>query len=347
VAGHIWKHYRAGAGVACLLLLQLPNSAAASGAPWQPLRNDNPFLQVFGLPAYEPTDVGNAGDWLWRFSMDISNHADGGDAPGESIVLDGESYRATLSTRFAVNEKLALGIDIPFVQHTGGFLDAPIENWHEFWGISNSKRSGPRNQLALRYDNPGAGSFDLSSPAGGIADIQFSASVQLEDSSRLAGRHLGLRAGIKLPTGDSSRLLGSGAVDTWVEANGSLGCAFGRDGFRLSAAAGLLFPGRGDVLPQLQRNVVGFGGFAAGWSLGERFEMQAQIHAQSAYYDSALEMLGGSSLQIALGGHYVFSDRKYFLSFAIVEDVFDNATTDVALYLSLLNYARAALEPDR
>ena len=75
--------------------------------------------------------------------------------------------------------------------------------------------------------------------------------------------------------------------------------------------------------------------------------MQAQIHAQSAYYDSALDELGGRTVQLALGGHYAFSDRKHFLSVALVEDVYDNATTDVALYVSLHSYARSASDPGR
>lgn len=347
MTGANWQYGGSRAGNACLILLLLPGLATASGSPWLPLRNENPFLQVFGLPAFEPADPGDTANRQWRLSMDVSNHADVGSTQDESVTLDGESYRITLAARQPLNDRLALGIDVPIVRHAGGILDAPIENWHEFWGLSNSKRSGPRDQLAFRYDSTGGGNFFLDAPAGGIGDIQLFGSLLLGDKHRSAGRRAGLRAGIKLPTGDADRLLGSGAVDTWVEVNGSQCCLGGRDTFRLSAAAGLLFTGRGDVLPEIQRQLVGFGGIAAGWSLGERFEMQAQINAQSAYFDSAVDELGSHSVQIALGGRYAFSGRNHFLSIALIEDIFANATTDVALHLSLTSHAHDASRPAR
>jgi hypothetical protein len=274
----------------------------------------------------------------WRLSLDVSNHADADETPDESVTLDGESYRLTLASRLALGERIALGIDVPLVWHSGGFLDGPIERWHDFWGLSNARRSGPRDQLAIRYANVNGDAVDLRSPDGGLGDVQVFAALQLGGAATHPGRGLGLRAGIKLPTGDAGRLLGSGAFDTWFEGNAVLCCAFGPDRLRLSASAGLLIPGKGDLLPDIQRDVVGFGGLGAGLSLGRRFELLAQLHAQSAYYNSSLEPLGGHSVQLVLGGRYTLEGAQSYLGFALVEDLFGNATTDVAFQVSMQGY---------
>lgn len=308
--------------------------AAVPDPLWLPLRSNNPFLQIFGLPAFEPITARSIEQWQARVSLDVSNHADSNSVPDETATVDGETYRLTLSARYAHGDRLTLGIDVPYIWHSGGKLDAPIENWHDFWGLSNSDRSGPRDLLQFRYEGAGIESFDLESPVGSVGDIQLSGAIRLGNLDSAAGYHFGLRAGIELPTGNAGRLTGNGAIDAWLEANASVGCAFNDERFRFSTAGGILFPGRGDVLPQIQRHIVAFGSIAAGWQATERLVILAQFHAQSPYFDSGTDILGGYSTQLALGGQYTLSGRAVVLSFALVEDLFDNATTDVALHIS-------------
>jgi hypothetical protein len=318
----------------------LPAGAVAE-EPWPPLRNHNPFLQVFGLPAFETAVAVADGETAVHVDFDIANHAEENLTPTESITIDGESYYLTLAARYGISDKLALGVDIPFVGHAGGFLDAPIENWHDLWGMSNSKRDGPRNELEFRYDNPQAGSYALASGAFGLGDIRLNAAMPLYKSAEY-GREAGIRLGLKLPTGDANELRGSGAMDYSVSLYAADSGVFGTQNVNVSAVAGVLILGAGDVLPEIQQDTVAFGGIAAAWHATDRFGISTELYAQSAYYDSELEEIGKQSVQFAFGGSYVFQGNGLRLSFALIEELFDDATTDVAIQFSISGVIRKA-----
>jgi hypothetical protein len=326
------KHLWLVAGLACLALC-FPAGAAAD-EPWPPIRNHNPFLQVFGLPAFETAVAVASGETAVHVDFDMANHAEENSIAAESITIDGESYFLNLAARYGISDKVALGIDIPFVGHSGGFMDAPIENWHDLWGMSNSKRNGPRNELEFRYDNPQAGSYELVSGGFGLGDIRLNAAMPLYKSTE-RGREAGVRIGLKLPTGDENELRGSGAVDYSLAVYGADDGVFGTQNVSASAVAGVLMLGTGDVLPEIQKDAVTFVGIAAVWRATESFGISTELYAQSAYYDSELEEIGAQSIQFAFGGFYVFRSSGLRLSFALIEELFDDATTDVALQFSI------------
>ena len=318
-------------------LLLLPATAVAVQGNWQsfPLRNQNPFLQIFGLPAFQSATLTAEGAPAYDVSLDIANHADDGSNPGEDFVIDGESYFLTLSSRRRLANGVELGIDVPLIAHQHGFLDNAIEGWHDTFGMSNTKRRGPANQLYFAYAGDGVVDYRLNSPSFGIGDIQLTAAMPIRERANDGDFDVALRASIKLPTGDAEKLLGSGAADL------SLGAYVANTGMlwkrplRVSGFLGALILGDGDVLTEIQRTTVPYGGIAATWRATERLAIATQLSAQGAYYDSALKELGGDSLQLAVGGYYRLRDRGASLGFAIVEDVSANATPDFALHVSL------------
>lgn len=320
---------------ACLAsLLWLLPSAASADEPWLPLRNHNPFLQIFGLPAFETAVEAGNGETAAYLSFDIANHAEENLIPAESITLDGESYYLTLAMRYGTSDMLSLGIDIPFVGHAGGFLDGPIENWHDIWGLSNSKRSGPRNELLFRYDSPQLASYELVSGGFGLGDIRLSAAMPLYRSAE-RGREAGVRASLKLPTGDGDELRGSGATDVSVSLYAADNGKFAKQNLSVSALAGVLILGTGEVLPEIQRDAVVFAGIAVAWQPTDTFGISTELYAQGAYYDSALDEIGDQSVQFAFGGFYVFRGSRTRISLALIEDLFHDATTDFALQFSI------------
>lgn len=328
--------------LACLVLLQAPVTAAASGDSWLSLRNHNPFLQVYGLPAFTSAETLAAGQTSYGVDLDIANHADAGETDTEAVMLDGESYYLTFSFRHGLSDRFELAVDIPFTGHAGGFLDASIENWHDLWGLSTRKRGGARDQLRFSYDSSTYAGFEQVSPGYGIGDIRLSAGMPLGGERNVYGRQYALRAGIKLPTGSAANLRGSGAADFSLGIYMSDPGTFAKYNLSLSGFAGLLLLGNGDVLPDIQRDAVGFGGIAATWRATEVFAMTAGMNFQSAYYDSNLDEIGGNSVQLALGGVFDLPWRRLSMSFRLVEDLFDNATTDFAFQVSVHGQARAA-----
>jgi hypothetical protein len=144
-----------------------------------------------------------------------------------------------------------------------------------------------------------------------------------------------MRFSVKLPTGDSADLHGSGATDAavglYAQDSGTL---LGKD-FAYLGFAGVLALGDGDILTEQQRSAVPYGGVAATWHATEQFGITGQLQAQGAYIDSDLDELGGSSIQLAVGGIYRFPRHGVSLRFALVEDVISDATPDFAVHLAI------------
>lgn len=292
-----------------------------------PLRNQNPFLQIFGLPLFQSAGLAADGETRYDISFDLVNHADNGDNAFEDVVFDGESYFWTLSLRHGLTERLELGIDIPMVGHGGGFLDNAIENWHDVIGASNGKRRGPSNQLGFQYSGADNNFYELNASSFGVGDIQLSAALPLHKTLDGSSLSVALRSSIKLPTGEADELRGSGATDFSLGIHASDRREFWKRALDISGVAGVLLLGDGDVLTGIQRNTVPYGGIAATWWATDRFGITTQLYAQGEYFESDLKELGGSSLQLALGFDYRLPQSGTSLLFSIVEDAAPNTTT--------------------
>jgi len=299
------------------------------------LRNQNPFLQIFGLPMPRSAMLTRRGESDFGITLDIANHADAGDGALEQFTIDGESYFVTLSWRRRVSSRLELGVDLPFVAHEEGLLDNAIENWHDALGMSNSKRNGPSNQLGFLYSRNGITLYELNSPSYGIGDIQLSAALSIKEASSADGPSVSLRSSIKLPSGDSDNLQGSGATDFSLGIYASDTYTLFAHGLDISGFIGGLLLGDGKVLADIQRSAVPFAGLAATWRATERMGLVVQLCAQGAYFDSNLEELGGESIQLAVGLNYRPLRSALLVKFAVVEDVAANATTDFGLHFAI------------
>ena len=326
-----------------LLVGALPPCATIAIADDSPargfaLRNQHPFHQLFGLPLFQSAELASPGQGALEFSLDVTNHADEGSNSSEDFRIDGESHYLTVSYERRVATWLELGIDVPFVAHTNGYMDNMIESWHDLWGLSNSKRDGPSNQLGYRYEREGIERLYFHSSETGLGDIQLRAAIPLREAAD--GRAaITVRSTLKFPTGDSGKLLGSGATDfatglyvadTTTLRNRTLGVG----GF-----AGVLVLGDGDVLPELQRDAVAFAGLSLAWQFSERTALVSHLYGQSSYFDSDIEELGGESLQLAVGADYRTRSGA-LLRLAIVEDIAANATPDFAVHFSVQAGAR-------
>lgn len=322
-----------GRGIIALPLLLGSVPISAAGVDVFELRNQHPFLHVYGLPPLQQAMLLERGKSDYALVLSIVNNAEARDTDAESIVLDGETYFADFKFRRRLHERLEIGVDVPFVKHSAGVLDRFIYDWHDFWGISNSKRGPPHNQLDYSYTNGGTAQQQVTSSSFGIGDVQLSAAMPLGAADEAGSRHVTLRFSVKLPTGDSGDVLGSGAADAALGLYAQQSSQwFGRE-FAYSGFAGLLGLGNGDVLAEQQRSVVPYGGIAATWHATGRFGITAQLQAQGAYIDSDLDELGGSSIQLAVGGGYRWPAQGIAVRLALVEDVISDATPDFGLYL--------------
>jgi hypothetical protein len=293
-----------------------------------PIRNHNPILQIFGLPAFQTADLVAPDGFEFGVRYDIANDADDADRLNERLVIDAESQVLSLSLRRRIGERFELGVDVPYVSHSEGFLDSVIYDFHNLVGLPNSNRDGPTDQYRLFFERQGTVLFDTAAPTSGLGDVQFSAAMQLGKAT--------LRAAVKAPTGDPDKLTGSGAVDLSLGIyGGSVTSFFDRD-LSYSGFAGLLALGDGEILPALQRSTVPYGGAALRWQMTERLALATQLYVQGPYFDANLDELGGTTFQLAFGADIRLQGT--LLRFAIIEDVAAGAAPDFALHLSFRSF---------
>lgn len=346
------RHLLRAAGMAAILLPAACFSAAAGAADppeaWFALRNQNPFLQIYGLPSFQGAELAGRGTWVFRAGIDVANHADAGETADESIVIDGESYYLELSARYGIGDRTELAIEIPVVAHRGGSLDGLIYDWHELLGISNTKRERPHDVLEMGYRNPATGlDFTLPGSATGLGDIRLSGAYILARRSTPTGLDLSLRATLKVPTGDTAGLAGSGATDLALAVHASSAGWFGLERLRLAGTAGAIWLGESELFAQIQEDIVPFAGGSVSLSMGSRWELQGGVYAQGYFYDSALDELSGKSIQLGIGTNYRARSGKYIISLGFIEDVVGDTTPDFAFSVSIRNVAGGATNGTR
>lgn len=294
--------------------------------------NAHPFAGVFGLPDLADARVLPAGESSIALLYAVTNHADAAADDEEAIVLDGESHRLGLHWERGISAQTSVGVMVPWVDHRGGSLDPFIDDWHEALGINSATRTCCDNQLTVRYT--GEQDFDLQPSSAGLGDTR----IWVERTLSPPGRGLSTvtRFNVKLPTGDADVLHGSGAADLALDIAARATWTAPRGEITVVGSAGLLYLGRGDVLPDLQKRTVPFAGAAGVWQVTPRWHVNLQVYGQGPYFESDLEELGGDSLLVSLGlGYRLPNAAGWTLQVGIVEDVFSNLTPDFAVHMQV------------
>lgn len=312
---------------------------AASGRPLEPFytRNLAPIVQIFGLPATEGGVLAESGKLSVRLVAEVASHYTKDTSAGERVLFDGETSRVTTSLRYGLNDNWEIGIDVPLVSHDGGVLDAFIEGWHDFFGLPQGDRDkATRGQLHYFYGREGEPpALDYSGSGGGIGDIAFSLGYRLAGLPSDSGRSLALRTGIKLPTGNSNRLRGSGGTDVHLRLAGTDAQTLKDWNLTLFASAGVLWLEQGDVLSAQQRRWVGFGSAGFGWAPLSWLDLKIQLDGHSSFYrNSRLAQIDSPSLQLSLGGTLHLTERVR-LDLAVVEDIIVATAPDVVFHSAL------------
>lgn len=329
---------RAGALSFLFLVLTAVAGGAAEIAAF-PTANQSPLVQIFGLPRAGTAAVLPAGRYAFTVVEDVASNFAHDETSQEKILLDGESYRTVLSLSRGIGSDLELGLELPFVGHSSGVFDDFIEGWHDTFSLpQGGRQSSAGNRLLYRYEKDGTVRLLLDESGYGLGDIRLTGGWQLYRGTGGTARHaLALRGSLKLPTGSSAWLRGSGSTDIalWLSGSSSftLPGPWGELGF-YGAGGGMVMT-RGDVLPDQQRHAAGFGAAGFGYAPADWITLKLQLDGHTPMYgDSGLRELSNPALEIRMGGDINFS-ASTALSIAVSEDLAVFTAPDVTLHLSL------------
>jgi hypothetical protein len=319
-----------------VLLLCSPSAAHSFDILPFHTHNQSPIVQIFGLPAIGDSRILPAGGRELTLVLDVANNYVDDSARNERIVLDGETYRLDLAGRIGIGNGLELGFDIPYIFQSGGVLDGFIESYHSIFGFPQGGRDqAPKGRLLFNYQRNGATLFRVDQCNSGIGDLRLTTGFQLYRDETESPQALALRASLKLPTGDSGNLHGSGSTDLAVWLTGSQGWKTTTGLWEIFGGGGVLGMTKGNVLPDQQQSAVAFGSLGTGWHPLTWLTLKVQFDGNTAFYkDSDLIELSSGSVQIVMGGTLHFSDRTA-LDIGVSEDLVVKTAPDVVFHFAL------------
>lgn len=299
--------------------------------------NQSPLLQIYALPHDTSAAIVPPGVLHVSLNQDLSSNYAVNSGAREQITLDGETYRVTLAARYGVAPHWEVGVEIPYIVQGGGFLDSFVIDWHNTFGLPQGGRdAAPKNRLNYSYRKNGVQKLLMDSSGSGIGDIALTGGGALYDFSSTERKDtLALKGVIKLPSGDSSYLRGSGGTDFLLQLCGGMirYSAWGSLGVYASAG-GLVMP-RSDVLSDQHNPLAGVGTLGFGWGPASWISFKAQLNASTPlYHDSSLAELSKSPMMMLFGGALRLPG-EYLLDIGVAEDVAVSTAPDVSFHLGV------------
>ncbi|MGC4119898.1 MAG: DUF3187 family protein [Myxococcales bacterium] len=303
------------------------------------IRDESPVVRTFGLPVNAGADVVSQGETTLDFRTTYSSdYALSADSLPDKVLFDGETARLSLHGRVGLGSGVELGLEIPWLAHSGGVLDRFILGYHQLFGFDQGSRDLARNnQLDFSYRRDGVERFGVRQAGAGLGDVQLSAGIRLLQGGP-AGLALALRASLELPTGDPRKLMGSGSFDLalYLSASAHLALPLGRA--EAWASLGALGMTDGALLPDLQNHVVVFGEFGLGWRVVPGLALKVQVDAHSTFFSDTRTVPMGMPVAQFIGGVSVALWRNTSLDFGLVEDLTVMAAPDVGLHAALRSF---------
>lgn len=289
--------------------------------------NQGTLARGFALPALGDTQVLPDGESQLRATVDLSTEYALDREAGEELLLDGETQRYAL--RYARGwGATEWSLEVPLLHVGGGFMDEPIENWHDAFGLPNGGREdAPHDRYRYRYVRDGITQFDVTDGGTRLGDVVLSGGLMPSQGWALRGQ-------LKLPTGDEDHLVGGNfGAAVWADAALPFPESSDWEGF---VSAGVSASEDADVLARLQNDVIPFGGAGLAWRLLSSLQAIAQLYAHGPLYDhTEIDALQRPGLQLSLGGRWCPGAGPCFeLSFQ--EDLLVASSPDFSLRLAVL-----------
>jgi hypothetical protein len=294
------------------------------------VKNLSPVAGLLGLPSQRDAHTTQSGKVAAALYSSVASHYVNDSNSTEYLNLDGETLRFALELRYGLAENWDLQLEVPWLEQSGGHLDDAIDDWHDFWGMSDGGRSDvPSNVLDYLYTSPDGG-FLLQDDTSGIGDVSLSLShVVYQDK----GSAVSLALGYKFGTGDEDDFLGSGADDVYVALRFS-GAQMSDLPLSWHGQAGYLRAGSSDLLDDLQEKNLWFAGLAMDWRFAQNWSLIAQLDSHAAPLDSDLTGVGDDAIIGTLGTRWYFA-QHWSVDVSVVEDIRVETAPDFTFQASL------------
>jgi hypothetical protein len=239
---------------------------------------------------------------------------------GATVVEDNEVQRLGFTWRRGIGHGTEVGVESALLWRNGGMLDGILGAYHRLTGLVGDGPDNPAGRdgyrqyrsLLLLQDAQGNTLVNQGS-AFGLGETTLTIKHRLIPANRRSA--LALRFGLKLPTGNTTQLLGSGSVDAGLSLD--LRYSLGRE-IVLYANVGGVLMGKAVRVPGAQSGMVqGFAGIEYHPNSRDSFILQVDENSLAVRTGNSFADQVGST---ATFGYKRLLDRSHVLSLSFSEN---------------------------
>ncbi|MEO1573563.1 MAG: DUF3187 family protein [Pseudomonadota bacterium] len=295
-----------------------------------------PLSRLFVPPAVTSADFTN-GHRPFTLDVDWGTFATQSTGRTELLIYDGEFVTTTGRWQWQ-RGAWRFGLDVPAVYQSGGMLDRLIDEFHQLFGLPEGDRPvQPIDALQLFYTDEQGTRFDVRGDDWGLGETHLHVGRSLRQTPKTVSAW---RAHLKLPTGSTRRLLGSGTVGAGVEWHAMTRSEWRGRGLTWFGGAGVQWQDGSDVLPDRVKRVAAFGHVGGRLFLRPALSAVVQVDFHTPYFDSGLDGIE-NAYAITFGGRWQRARGDAF-EFTVYEDIVPRSVPDVVFQFRWLSSTRKA-----
>ena len=304
------------------------------------MRNQMPLYLFYLQMAPDVAGVTDRGKFRINADYTVSNITVSTFTPVSSLYLidiDLEVSRLTLDFRYGVYDNFEVGLEIPYLSLSRGYLDNFIEGIEDGLGArtprSRERQGSYEFDYSFRYNSKYL--IQESHSKEGLGDISLSAKWRLFKEKGFFLPNISLRSAIKFPTAEKKDLIGSGEIDY------GLGLLLDKgffDRFFIYAGANIVKIEKPSFFSELGLEEYIYSGMLAGeYFFTKRFSFVAQVTGNSTPYpESQTNVLDNQAYELGLGFNYKCKEKSGSLwHFAFTENIKSASTPDVSFHTGL------------
>ena len=321
----------------CLVLFCFSSFVGQSQIDIKPFasHNQSPLIHSFGLPNVEGGRIAKRGKFSISSTLILASNSTNAANQNEIVYFDGEMARLDLSAKYGITKRFEIGLNLPFINHSGGFMDSSIDDFHNTLGLPSGARANtPRGQMFYTYVRNEKSLINFNENSFGIGDISFELGFKLLNNKT---HSMALRTYLKLNNADKRKLLGSGTTDFSVQFSGQTSGLGPRPAY-FFYSLGYLRVGKGSLLEEIQNRNIIFASLGLAVKATSWLAPKIQFDYHSKFYNNSItQELGDYGLQFLLGADFIINE-KLILTGGFSEDIKINTSPDFVLHLAL-NYS--------
>jgi hypothetical protein len=305
-----------------LLCISFPSRAHPFDGPLQVKNQFSLFINV-SAPYLETASIENS----LSASLSHSSVYLVRESSEWSMGLDMEITELDIRFKKNIQDFIELGVDLPFVSFSSGFMDDFLKGYHDAFGFPDYGRSNrPENEFLYEVRRKGVLIIKGKNGRIGLGDIRFT----FKKPILKADPAISIKGDIELPTGDAKEGYGNGSIDAGIAAliEKKLG-----EKFKAYGNLGIVFPGELKGYEKVELREFIYGGTGVEAAFWRNLSLLGQVFVQgSPFPKTGIPSLDRIAVLLTLGGRYY--SGKNSLEFSFTEDPNTSGAPDFSLNFS-------------